>query len=457
MRIESTDCTTLPSGKFLVRIRALEDQGGATDIEFRITGAAPPSGASLAEACLAIGLIPAMKSGEPLHVPLPTFPSVLGKLEKFQSIFHCWYPEYQKVPVIVDGSREEPSPPLAEGVGLLFSGGADCMYSLINHQAEITHLIFVHGCDIRLEQTGFRALVSARLRETAAIFGKILIEVETDLLEFSDRFGHWGYHYHGAGLSAIAHLLGDTIRKTYIASSGNYNELQPWGSHLLTDELWGSPFVSIHHDCLDLTRTEKLVRLAGNKTACDHLRVCWENQQELYNCCRCEKCLRTMVILEICGALDGCRAFPLPIDTVLIGATLVLPAREHSFDLWSDLGARAEATGRHQALAEAIRACLRRNGYAMQVSRFARENRELLQSKAWLDLLPKVRNKLLRNLAAHDPEWFHAELAKRAPQAREQVVAALWHHDRRWLKKDLAALERAHRWRKFIRWFRRSS
>ncbi len=455
MRIESTECVTFPSGDFLACFRALEDQGGSTDIEFRVTGAAPLTGTTLAEAALAIGLIPAMKSGEPLHVPAPTFPSLLGNLEKFQAIFHCWYPQYHKVSVSADGRREEPVPPLAGGVGLFFSGGADCMYSLITRHQEITHLIFVHGCDIRLDQVEFRALVSARLRETAATFGKILIEVETNLLEFSDRFGHWGYHYHGAGLSAIAHLLGDTIRKIYIASSGNYTEFQPWGSHFLTDALWSSPILEIDYDCPELTRTEKLVHLAGNKTACDHLRVCWENDKERYNCCRCEKCLRTMVVLEICGALDGCQAFPEPIDPGYIGGTLVLPPEEFSFDLWADLRVRAEASGRHQVLANAIRDCLRRNGYAMQVSRFARENQELLESQAWLNLLPKVRNKLLRNLAGHDPEWFDAELAKRAPQARDQVLASLWHHDRRWLKKQISAMERAHRWRKFTRLFRR--
>jgi hypothetical protein len=431
--------------------------GGATNIEFRITGAAPPTGETFTEAVLAIGLIPAMKSGEPFHVPAPAFDSTLRNLEKFQTIFHCWYPEYRKVEISVPGRRGEPVTPHGTGVGLFFSGGADCMYSLITHEPEITHLIFVHGCDIRLDQQDFRALVSARLRETAATFGKILIEVETNLLEFSDRYGHWGYHYHGAGLSAIAHLLGDTIGKVYIASSGNYNELQAWGSHPLTDELWSSPFVGIDHDCLELTRTEKLGLLAGNKTACDHLRVCWENQKECYNCCRCEKCLRTMVILEVHGALDGCRAFPLPLDTATIAGTLILPLRQYYFDLWSDLQARAEATGRHRELAEAIRACLRRNGYSIQVSDFARDNRELLESKAWLDLLPKVRNKLLRNLAGHDPRWFDAELAKHSPRAREQVLASLWREDRRWLKKRVLSMERAHRWRKFLRWFRRSA
>ncbi len=40
-----------------------------------------------------------------------------------------------------------------------------------------------------------------------------MIEVESDLLAFSDQFGSWGGHYHGAGLAAIAMLLGGTIKK----------------------------------------------------------------------------------------------------------------------------------------------------------------------------------------------------------------------------------------------------
>ena len=213
--------------------------------------------------------------------------------------------------------------------------------------------------------------------------------------------------------------------------------------------------VGVVTDCLELDRTGKLVELAGNKTACDHLRVCWENDKELYNCCRCEKCLRTMVILETCGALDGCRAFPMPIDCEFIGSTLVVIPREYYFNLWSSLRVLAGSTGRHRELADAIGECLRRNGYSKQVSEFARDNRELLASKAWLTLLPKVRNKLLRSLRNHDPAWFHAELAKRAPEAREEVLSSLWKKDRRWLKQKISSMERARLWRKFLRLFRR--
>ena len=38
------------------------------------------------------------------------------------------------------------------------------------------------------------------------------------------------------------------------------------------------------------------------------------------NCCRCEKCLRTMTTLHLLGALERFRCFPLPLERRLIRA-----------------------------------------------------------------------------------------------------------------------------------------
>ena len=42
-----------------------------------------------------------------------------------------------------------------------------------------------------------------------------------------------------------------------------------------------------------------------------HLRVCWKNYGRRDNCCRCEKCLRTMLMLDLLGKLGPFEAFPL--------------------------------------------------------------------------------------------------------------------------------------------------
>jgi hypothetical protein len=41
-----------------------------------------------------------------------------------------------------------------------------------------------------------------------------------------------------------------------------------------------------------------------------HLRVCWENHRPIGNCGACEKCLRTMLILEGHGRLETFPVFP---------------------------------------------------------------------------------------------------------------------------------------------------
>ena len=49
--------------------------------------------------------------------------------------------------------------------------------------------------------------------------------------------------------------------------------------------------------------------LSKSQLALDNLRVCWRNRPVKFNCGVCEKCIRTMVNLEISGVLDKCKTF----------------------------------------------------------------------------------------------------------------------------------------------------
>ena len=59
----------------------------------------------------------------------------------------------------------------------------------------------------------------------------------------------------------------------------------------------------------ELGRDEKLRELASDELVRRHLRVCWENRLLSLNCCRCDKCLVTMVALEAPGQLDRFQTF----------------------------------------------------------------------------------------------------------------------------------------------------
>ena len=55
---------------------------------------------------------------------------------------------------------------------------------------------------------------------------------------------------------------------------------------------------------------EKILwQIGKSQIALDNLRVCWENRESRFNCCKCEKCLRTMLNLHTAGVLDKCGTF----------------------------------------------------------------------------------------------------------------------------------------------------
>jgi hypothetical protein len=84
---------------------------------------------------------------------------------------------------------------------------------------------------------------------------------------------------------------------------------QPWGSRWDIDPHFSSAKLAVDHIGADVWRAEKLRRIAHENIVRRHLRVCWENFDPQLNCCRCEKCIRTMLILETCGQLGHYESF----------------------------------------------------------------------------------------------------------------------------------------------------
>jgi hypothetical protein len=260
-------------------------------------------------------LFAAMKSGLDLHVEgCPVSSDLLKAIDQIQDIFHVWHPELKKISIQSEQISTIRTNSLSKGVGTFFTAGVDSFYTFLKHQDEITHLIYVLGFDITLEERDFFEKVKAALKEIAAVFGKEIIFIETNLRDLLDPHLRWG-HSHGAALAGIAHLLKPILHKAYIPSSHGYRDLFPWGSHPLVDPLWSSHDVTIIHDGCEATRFEKVAAISRNEIALNRLRVCWNNPKNgSYNCNRCEKCARTMTSLEILGALTHAKSFTGPLN-----------------------------------------------------------------------------------------------------------------------------------------------
>lgn len=324
--------------------------GEKKEVWYRLpAGATATSGDTI----LASTLFPAMRQKRSLQIGTPVSPRLLGNASPIQKLFRTWDPRSQEIaidatPRVIVGSTR------GDGVGCFFTGGLDSFYTALKHQEEITHLVFVYGFDVSINDLPLRAKVSESLREVSVKLQKPLIEIETNLREFSDRYVNWDF-YHGAALAAVGHLLSSQVRKMFIAASRSYGDMIPLGSHPLMDPLWSTETIEFVHDGCEATRIEKAAAIASNDIALKHLRVCWENRGGAYNCGRCEKCLRTMACLRTIGALESCSAFESPLNLRALADLEVEPIyRAHLENNLEVL----ERSGADSELAAALRSCL---------------------------------------------------------------------------------------------------
>ena len=199
---------------------------------------------------------------------------------------------------------------------LLFSGGVDSLASYLRHREEDPLLITIQGWDVTLD----RAAEWAELRDALSRFGDDHgLEnrfVRSNVLSVVDRLmllSHYKRYVgedwytgvgHGLGLlglcAPLAHRAGvDTL---YIAATHAEGFPHPWGSHPDIDGRVRWRGTEVVHDCYDLTRQEKLERIAAHVRESEPdltIRSCYEPGAG--NCGRCEKCCRTAVGLLLAG------------------------------------------------------------------------------------------------------------------------------------------------------------
>ena len=254
------------------------------------------------DAFLVAGFFPSMASGKTLELDSTVRISkkLVRNMTRLQEIFHCWNPLLKKFKI---NGTEAVSEPKNTGTASFFSGGIDGSCTLLRNFDEIKNLIYINGFDFELGSKDFNDVVT-RLHRMSSLLNKSLIAVDTNFYSFISQHRISRILNFGSCLASVAHVLG--FPKIYIPSSETYNDLHPLGSHPLTDPLWSNEATEIIHDGAHLKRTQKTRLLIENDVIMDNLVVCWEKPNN--NCCKCQKCIRTMITLKLLGV--NSLAFP---------------------------------------------------------------------------------------------------------------------------------------------------
>jgi len=302
-----------------------------------------------------------MKIAEPLRIAGDVSARLLAAVPQIQDVFATWDSNLRRVLVEVDTANGEPHQ--GTRVGCFFTGGVDSFFSVLRHRNEITHLIFVLGFDIPLRHRAQLRDDAVRMaREVATSLGKELVLVETNLRPFSDNYSPWWF-CHGSALAGVGLLFQRHFDKLIVPATHTYADLFPWGTHPLLDPLWGTESTDFVHDGCETTRVDKVGVIASSDLAMQWLRVCLVNPNSTYNCCRCEKCLRTMISLHVHGALARCRTFPSRLDVRAVSNIRLRDANERSYMRENLLAVQRLTNDRSltRAIRRALRGRLRHN------------------------------------------------------------------------------------------------
>lgn len=292
--------------------------GGDFRLRFRFPRSFESVLTSRGDPFLAALLPAAVASRQPLVLEAPVSWRLLEQVRQQMEIWNWRNPTWKPVPVEAVPSRAQRR---GHAVASFFSGGVDSFYTLLkNHDLEegpnrISHLLCVRGFDLRYDNAEMFDRVADRLEPVAEELGVHLLRIQTNMRELTDRFVDWRYGQLGAGLAAVGLCLGPLLHRVLIPSGDTaLVSVQLAPSNPLNDPLWSTDETEFVHDGWEATRLERIRwRIAESDLALRHLRVCYSNYRPgthtSWNCGRCEKCVRTMVLLEAAGVLDTCGGF----------------------------------------------------------------------------------------------------------------------------------------------------
>ena len=325
-----------------------------------------------------VALLSAMRRAEPLQIDGPVSALQFGNLTLAQEIVSAWNPTLRRIPVRAAAVEEAPAARTSQRA-CCYSRGIDSTYSAAVPRAAGEKIdCLVHWRDFELlysEATQEREVelvrdAARRLDLPVVVVSSDVPRAIVDLLDFDDATS--------AMLASVVLSLPGLAGRFAIPSTCGYADIVPLGTHPLLDGLWSTEAVAMEHDSCVATRDGKVEWLVRNRPdLLDTLHICLE-QDSTENCGRCGKCLWTMLLLHLNGALAE-SSFPDRIDPVRLRREL-RPALHHlkvMERVHERLAERPEDAELARAARHAIRASTRRPMPRQSLSIIAQHQRRL--------------------------------------------------------------------------------
>ena len=257
----------------------------------------------------------AVMLGERLCLDMCVDPVLLKNTRQLMKIWVCWFPKLKAMPIEAPVYSESDAPRGSKTLSF-FSGGVDAFFTAIYHgdtldpydRVSIDDLVNVWGFDIPLSNREAYAKIESSLRRAASALNKEFVGVSTNLRDTQLRRCEWEYLYHGPALAGVAYSMEKKYSRALIASSGGYHGMFPHGTHPAVMPFFSGARMQVLQSGATFERIGKIEWISRSDAAKRSLHVCFHLASEK-NCGRCLKCFRTMLTLDLLGALKEFQTF----------------------------------------------------------------------------------------------------------------------------------------------------
>lgn len=253
----------------------------------------------------------AMKINDEIVVEGPISSKLARNLKYYMHVMRMFYPSLHVVPLHTP--HTDPLRHCARGtaVGSSFTTGIDSYCTLWNkfkneeiETNRITHLFYVYAGQGGWRELDGRTLYQKNLeivKEAANRLNLELVVVESNL----DHFYGFGDFINTLGprIFSCVLLLQKLFSIFHIPSTYTYSNPKAQGSTPLGDHLLSTEVLDIVHDGAQYRRLEKTKIISQWEITHSIFSVCNQNSLDgKMNCSSCEKCLRTMITLDMMGS-----------------------------------------------------------------------------------------------------------------------------------------------------------
>lgn len=322
--------TKLSNGEFQISARIelqLPDENIPQDLWYFVPEEHQKYISTRADGFAAAMLPIAMARNEDLIIRGELSPRLIYGMYQYQGVLTSWYPNhFKKIRILCENITSQNPGRVLGGVASTYSGGVDSVYTVWSHlpdnqpdpHYQVGFGLFAQGFDYPLrDDASYQSAVETN-RQALQEIGLELLPVRTNVRRFNTDAEVTRRSSYGAAITSLALVFGNLLSKFFIASSFTYNSINKSAIHPIKDHMLSTETLEIIHNGADRKRSDKIEAIAHWPLMYSRLKVCESIPQGIQNCCRCTKCVRTMIGLELEGVLDQYSTFQLPLTRNII-------------------------------------------------------------------------------------------------------------------------------------------